>query len=759
MPGRDKKRGKGKGENNNGNSSSKASLQSAVELPNLDRPASSSSLTCSTTDLTPLGASLGNLALDSADALPPPAMTNSAYDSTQSPNDASADLHSKRHVETPRYSKTNAISSFHNAFSSSKMLQQMLGLKAPEPYVQPPPMPEDLEQRFRAGLQQYGMNVQMPIGSPVEMLRRASETEKMTAGTTSGKTVLQTIEEEELSPTKATDMRAGASDAPLDQKVNLPAGDSGYEAIAGPEHTSADIERNIEASAYDNNNSSDEEDAANPANRLLTSYHGEGASETDFEDDYYTNDPYAGFGSDTTLDESQSSRPGSSFGVLDTTHAMPHALSPYNNYGTNHGSAGAGYKPPPRSSSLANLTQHLALQNEEHLSKPAYKVEHIESPSSYNANQYASPDQKVLFPSPKVGQEQSWDAMQSRSGSASQQSLASNEFAPQDADTGAPVPKITVEAPSSMKIPASKKRSATSQGAPPTKVQLDDSTVGLPTLAANQEMLWKVEFPGYTYALLTVMLSWSLTMQRLYKQFWDPFLFSINPAFPHPIGAPLCQKLVSVAFYDNSTTPHKEIRFIGAGDVAEMSYNEVDVFAYPSENASVPTGHRVSALKRTVGLDKKIRDDTGQGRWAYILLQDHRSKSPTTTPAHVMIAWPKSAMTDSSECIHTVYPDAGVAARPRFHKAVKKSTSMQNLAATLGFSKNLRATASMADLPEVGEEEGEGAWTLMRQVVKLEKAGRVPLIEGYRVDVKSWEGFLNAAGVGKGKVIMWRERE
>jgi hypothetical protein len=41
----------------------------------------------------------------------------------------------------------------------------------------------------------------------------------------------------------------------------------------------------------------------------------------------------------------------------------------------------------------------------------------------------------------------------------------------------------------------------------------------------------------------------------------------------------------------------------------------------------------------------------------------------------------------------------------------------------------------------------------------MEKAGRIPLLEGHMVDVKSWEGFLEAVGKGKGKVIMWMERE
>jgi hypothetical protein len=55
--------------------------------------------------------------------------------------------------------------------------------------------------------------------------------------------------------------------------------------------------------------------------------------------------------------------------------------------------------------------------------------------------------------------------------------------------------------------------------------------------------------------------------------------------------------------------------------------------------------------------------------------------------------------------------------------------------------------------------EQSRATTLHRSVLKLEKAGRIPLIEGFRVDVAAFREWLEACGRGRGKVIMWRERD
>jgi hypothetical protein len=37
------------------------------------------------------------------------------------------------------------------------------------------------------------------------------------------------------------------------------------------------------------------------------------------------------------------------------------------------------------------------------------------------------------------------------------------------------------------------------------------------------------------------------------------------------------------------------------------------------------------------------------------------------------------------------------------------------------------------------------------------KVGRIPLVEGFRVDVDAFQGWMEACGTGDGKVILWRE--
>jgi hypothetical protein len=69
----------------------------------------------------------------------------------------------------------------------------------------------------------------------------------------------------------------------------------------------------------------------------------------------------------------------------------------------------------------------------------------------------------------------------------------------------------------------------------------------------------------------------------------------------------------------------------------------------------------------------------------------------------------------------------------------------------------LRA-ASSEQLGGVGVEEVEGALTLKRRVVKMEKGGRLPLIEGFRVDVRCWREWIEAVGRGRGEVMLWMER-
>jgi hypothetical protein len=314
-------------------------------------------------------------------------------------------------------------------------------------------------------------------------------------------------------------------------------------------------------------------------------------------------------------------------------------------------------------------------------------------------------------------------------------------------------PQIKIQEPSPEKQSTSKKRSAThSISMPPAAKSRDsDSTMGLPILAAEDEFLWKTKFPGNTYALLTLLLAWSLSMQRMEKLLPDPYLFSLNPAFPSPIKPPVHQPLISVAFYDTSTVPHKEIRFIGPSDVAKCSYNEVSVFC-PTTAAldSKQAEHecRIAAMRRALGLEAKpLHLNNGEGRWAYVLMQGHAK--PSETIPHVVVAWHVDAVTSKTECLHTIYPDVCMAANPAPPVPGRLPRRVSSL------HSELRA-ASSSDV--LGQGAGNGALTLRREVWKMEKAGRLPLIEGCRVDVKTWEGWLGAVGMGKGKVVVWKER-
>jgi hypothetical protein len=413
--------------------------------------------------------------------------------------------------------------------------------------------------------------------------------------------------------------------------------------------------------------------------------------------------------------------------------------------------------------------------------------------------QRASSASPVLFPSPRVEQAQSWDFVRKPN-----RSIAPHGFVPcgfalaQNVDAQLPftmpfrtqlqdtpsVPRIAVQSPSPKK-PMTKKRGAGSQhkiGPVPAKSRAANDTAGLPILAANQEAKWKFKFPGNTYALLTILLPWSIKMQSLSKRLPDPYLFSMNAAFPYPISPPIWRKLVSVAFYDTSVTPHKEVRFLGSGDVGEISYNEVDVFSYHSPDCAIDPDQaahdsKVFAMKRALGLNpchttKELKDSqratNGEGRWAYILIQGHKSKEAGVTSPHVLIAWHMSVITSSSECLHTIYPDNHIPVKPKApapsSRGLPRFSSLQNLAARYSESQGLHQamrSASSSELPEVDLEipVDDGAVTLMRRVWKMEKAGRIPLIEGYRVDVQKWCGWLDAVGAGKGKVIVWEEKE
>lgn len=359
--------------------------------------------------------------------------------------------------------------------------------------------------------------------------------------------------------------------------------------------------------------------------------------------------------------------------------------------------------------------------------------------------------------------------------------------------TSSPLPRITIQAPSPVKSTRTRKRAPSSTHQHefgPTRAQRPrrDHTTGLPVLPLEAEEEWTKDFPGNTYALLTILLTWSHTMWDLYPRLHDLKLFAIHPAFAYPITPLVSKQLVSVIFCSTSVSPHKEVRFLGPGDVAEMFYHEVDVFADPNSNSTsktrYPTSPRcnapVDAIKQTLRLadndasrhirymSMPHRAKTGEGRWCYVLIKGHTPVGGSPPP-HIMLAWHISAVTSTSDCLHTLYvDDAAPTPTPgAVRKEVKRFSSLQNLAQALsgaakfGFRNSLRTASSSSELPPVDPyvvaEQREGV-TLMRTVMKLEQAGRIPLVEGFRVNVRAFREWMEACGRGEGKVILWRER-
>ncbi|OSS55066.1 hypothetical protein B5807_01105 [Epicoccum nigrum] len=318
-----------------------------------------------------------------------------------------------------------------------------------------------------------------------------------------------------------------------------------------------------------------------------------------------------------------------------------------------------------------------------------------------------------------------------------------------------------------------------------------DANTGLPILSSTDEARWKEDFPGNTTALLTVLLTWSHTIWTLHQRIPNPKLLSTHPVFPYPITPPVAKNLLSASFYDTSIEPHRELRFLGPGDVAELSYHEVDVFRshrreessqvalHPPFAAGVLIAMQASAHSRYTTMAQRAR--TGEGRWCYVLAKGHAPADGATAP-HLVLAWHISCVTATSNSLRTLYPDDDRAsplptapvAQDHHHHKLRRRSSMQDLGSPTqaNWKKTLRATSSTSALPRFdpsapveGEGEGEGevpakregGVTLQRTVLRMGKVGRIPLVEGFRVDVDAFQGWMEACGTGDGKVILWRE--
>ena len=509
--------------------------------------------------------------------------------------------------------------------------------------------------------------------------------------------------------------------------------------------------------------------------------------EADFEDDSFWK-----YGSSTTLAVGEYSRPGNS--------ASGNELSsiPASSF-------------PPRTSSLLPY-KHTYISNDNKSLKhhpnrilpsglhpsstcsttPAHSYQlgvQVKS-NAYNSSSILRETESmpVLFPSLRVKQP-SWNSVQAKDTKLRITSFSkclnsiTHDF---DTNNGSsPLPQIAIQAPSSRKRLISRHRAPSSSaehGQSRHQRARGIENTGLPILPRNAEAIWKSEFPGNTDALLTILLTWSHITWTLYHRIPDPKFFAVHTGFPYPVTPPLRKELVSVSFYDTSVEPHKEVWFLGPGDAAEISYHEVDVFSDQGENinsqASARCSSPVGAIKQTLGLSdaeglQRIRymsmsqrAKTGDGRWCYVLIKGHASQDGEPPP-HLILAWHVSAITAASDCLHTIYPD-GPTPKPTAvsQRRLKRFSSLHNFGVALrsppkfNFQQTLRSASSCSDLPPVDTSEiaQRESTTMHRTVLKLEKAGSIPLIEGYKVDVAVFRGWMDACGKGSGKIIMWREK-
>ncbi|KAL1801457.1 hypothetical protein ACET3X_001799 [Alternaria dauci] len=753
---------------------SDANLQTPIHVPDLRTPSSTSSSIFSLSNFT-LRSKEADRKAASDITLPSPAMdpvryTRSDFEPwTPSPSYQKKlpNVHIKRQPETSEKSRSTRGIGIARAIEVRKRLQRVMGVTEPVPFVTPPAMPEDLEQEFVSGMKEYGLDNRMH-NMKLDVLSQAASMQER----------LPEIKEEHESPVRDTwtFTQSGQEVTPCNPLVELSALDS---------PSSKDSKKPIGDGTDD-----PQPPALGQSSRM---------SGTEFEAPM--SEPMPGF-----------YKVGSS--PLRMTSPSP-AVNPISSDGFRP--VHASYDTP----SFAAFRKQMEAFEEQHM--PAYSnavpnmgSEDIQTSHLRHAHNYITRSDSVssfrsvsrikpLFPSPRVGT-QSWD--ESKGVSQQHVSEVQPNTAPMSSQDNtffenlfcqppaSSVPRIAVQAPSPTKLPSSKKRftpqvtdellgSAAKDTRPDNK-----KATGLPTLPASSSASWEVEFPGYTPALLTILLTWSHAMQSFYRRLLDSRTFPIHAAFPHSITPPVYNRVISVGFYDTSVVPHEEIRFLGPGDKAEIGYAEVDVFRSREEVAAFEAQEqehfsKARAMKRKLGLGSRFGEqkgkmsvyqdqmhlaNSGEGRWAYVLIRGHATSDEEVAP-HVMLAWHLSAVTDTSTCLYTVFPDnhepvlrkpPATSAPPK--QPLRRLASLQNLVSPSRGQRHLhreiRSASCSAGSMEVEESSilpQEGAQTLKRTVVKLEKADSVPLIEGYRVDLEKFTGWLNAVGRGEGKVIVWRE--
>ncbi|KAL6158483.1 hypothetical protein ACJBU6_02595 [Exserohilum turcicum] len=348
---------------------------------------------------------------------------------------------------------------------------------------------------------------------------------------------------------------------------------------------------------------------------------------------------------------------------------------------------------------------------------------------------------------------------------------------------------------------------------PPRKDTFNYNTSGLPVLPASSKALWTTSFTGHTPGLLNTLLTWTHAMRSLSHRLRNYRAFAAHPAFPLLIMPPIYERLVSVGFYSNSsnnTAAHEEVRFLGPDDAAEMVYAEVDVFRTNADVSALHEKERCNSayanMMKRFGLSEEMgsgdeepsrRMDqthlvmTGEGRWAYIFIRGHtmgKGKEPQQqqqqegenkqgdehkqeeeVAPHVVLAWHCSARTQGYTGLHTVLPDPDLPVQlpnplPPSTQSLRRFVSLQNMRNQVDRVNRLHRelrSASSSEPPKPNAldvaQDVVGAKMFQRTVVKFEKSGSVPLIDGYRVDVRRFRAWMDAVGRGEGKIVFWRE--
>jgi hypothetical protein len=349
---------------------------------------------------------------------------------------------------------------------------------------------------------------------------------------------------------------------------------------------------------------------------------------------------------------------------------------------------------------------------------------------------------------------------------------------------------------------------SSAQGQPMKKARCTPIILtGLPALSSNEPWGWLSKFPGNTAGLSHILLTWHATMQSFFAQVKDARLLSYHPMFPYPPTKPKNVPLVSAGFWDTGGDTHRELWYVGPGDVEVLSYNEVDTFGarmeMNSDQCKMHSRFR-RLLKREEIAGKEIRDQalTGDGRWSFIVMRGHADEfhthegsEPSEQEEHapyVLIAFPTSAVTKSTQCLHMLYPDdyqptAATAepvadiAQPNRPVTITSKLPVARVASVPVLSASIytrppkaRRPLSSIDLNAPSQRPSrlqglkEASHALMnkgnnqalrRTILWFEKAGQSPLIEGYRTDLSLWQPFLEAVARGQAKVMLWCETE